>query len=439
MLDVTVLIPIGHEPAGSAHWLPRTAEALRRLNLTYEILLVGAGNPAPTGAGPDEAVCVVSPEGPGYGSALRAGLAAARGAYLLTLNVGLAHDPDLIAALWQARTQGDVIVGSRYAPGGSAVMPLGRRVLSRTLNGLFRRGLSLPVHDLSSANRLYPAHLVKRFALESADFDILSEILVKCYAAGMTIAEIPIRYCPSDGGHRYAAPVRLAWAYLRTFGRMWRLRNSIECADYDYRAHDSVIPLQRYWQRRRHALILALAAGAGTTLDLGCGSSHILADLPAVVGLDLLLRKLRFAWRFGKPLVNGSIWALPFPDRSFDCVVCSQVIEHVPGGETPFLEMRRVLRPGGRLVIGTPDYGRPIWPLIELVYGRVAPGGYAHEHITHYTQASLAALLQRLGFRVEQTAFILGAEMILRCVYEPEPACEPLNREAGAPQPRVAA
>ena len=67
---------------------------------------------------------------------------------------------------------------------------------------------------------------------------------------------------------------------------MWTLRNSIASADYDERAFYSLIPLQRYWQRRRHAIISRVARDAGRTLDVGCGSSIIMQSLNNAVGLD---------------------------------------------------------------------------------------------------------------------------------------------------------
>jgi len=80
---------------------------------------------------------------------------------------------------------------------------------------------------------------------------------------------------------------------------MWELRNSILSADYDDRAFDSRIPFQRYWQRRRHAIVTALAEGATTCLDVGCGSSRILGSLDSALGLDIQLSKLRYARKYG--------------------------------------------------------------------------------------------------------------------------------------------
>ena len=61
--------------------------------------------------------------------------------------------------------------------------------------------------------------------------------------------------------------------------------------------------------------------------------------------------------------------SLPFKDGVFDCVIHSQLLEHLPPSDSIFTEIKRVLRPGGTLVIGTVDYGYWTWPLIESIYG----------------------------------------------------------------------
>jgi ubiquinone/menaquinone biosynthesis C-methylase UbiE len=193
---------------------------------------------------------------------------------------------------------------------------------------------------------------------------------------------------------------------------MWRLRNSIASSDYDARAYDSVIPLQRYWQRGRYKAITRQAAGFTQVLDVGCGSSRILGAIPGMIGLDIQLHKLRYSRRYGNELVHGSIFELPFADASFDCVICSEVIEHIPAQEKPFDELTRVLKIGGRLVLGTPDYDRWRWRALEWIYGRVSPGGYAEEHITHYSRANLGTYLQGKGFEIESVEYVGGSEMI---------------------------
>ena len=94
-------------------------------------------------------------------------------------------------------------------------------------------------------------------------------------------------------------------------------------------------------------------------------------------------------------------------------MLCSQVIEHVPMAPSMIDELCRVLKPGGRLVLGTPDYDRWEWVWIEKAYGIAAPGGYADEHISHYTRAGLLEDFARRGYTHEATRYILRGELIL--------------------------
>ncbi len=350
---------------------------------------------------------------PGFGGALRTGFENAQGGYILTIDADGSHDPNFVADLWAARSTAEVVIASRYVRGGRAEMPAWRYLLSRVLNLAFRRGLSLPVADLSSGYRLYARRVLQQLDLNGTDFDILEEILIRALAAGYRISEVPFRYAARLDGKSHVNLLKFGVSYLRTFAAMWKLRNSIASADYDARAFHSIVPLQRYWQRRRYRVITRLAAGFHFVLDAGCGSSQILASSHQLVGLDIQMHKLRFARRFGNPLVHGSIFELPFADASFDCVICSEVIEHIAADEKPFDELWRVLKPGGRLILGTPDYDRWRWRVLEWIYARVSPGGYADEHITHYGRENLTAYLRGRGFILERADYVCGSEMVL--------------------------
>ena len=78
--------------------------------------------------------------------------------------------------------------------------------------------------------------------------------------------------------------------------------------------------------------------------------------------------------------------------------------------------MNRVMKTGGVLVIGTPDYGRAAWRTIEWIYHLVLPYAYADDHITHYTRFSLTEELARTGFAIEYYRYILGGELVMRCI-----------------------
>jgi dolichol-phosphate mannosyltransferase len=393
--------------------LPVVQATLAEIGVSHEVIVVDGGSTDGTQEVAKKlGARLVSQRLPGFGGAYRAGFEQSRGEFIATEDADGSHDPSFLKDLWQARGEGEVVIASRYVTGGGAEMPLWRSLLSRLLNTTFRRGLSLPVRDLSSGFRLYRRTALSALTLDATDFDVLEEILIKALAAGFAVKEIPFRYRARVAGRSHARLLKFAVSYLRTFIAMWRLRNSIASSDYDARAYDSVIPLQRYWQRRRHGVITRMAAGFDRVLDVGCGSSRILASRQSVVGLDIQLHKLRFARRFGNPLVHGSIFELPFPDGSFDCVICSEVVEHIPAEEKPFDELARVLKTGGRLILGTPDYDRWQWRLLEWVYARVSPGGYADEHITHYSRANLSSYLQGKGFEIEAVHYVGRSEMI---------------------------
>ncbi len=414
-VDLTVAIPALNEGPNLTRLLPQLREVLDGLAIRYEILIVTREADEMTlDVAARSGACVLEQTNPGYGGALVTAFERASGDYVLTMDADLSHPPIFIRDMWRQRETAEVVVASRYIRGGRAEMPRVRSLLSRTLNAFFRLGLDLPVRDLSSGYRLYRLDAVRERLPRATDFDALPELLVRLYAQGWRAKEIPFEYAPREHGSSHARVIKFGIAYLRTFGALWRLRNSIECADYDDRAHDSRIPLQRYWQRMRFKHVTQLIANEGPVLDVGCGSSRIIGALPpGSVALDPLMRKLRYARKFSTSLLQSSGFALPFADNSFPCVLCSQVIEHVPK-ESPILsELCRVLKTGGRLVLGTPDYANWEWVWTEKLYGFFAPGAYADEHISHYTRKELIDLFEKRGFRLEHTRYILKGELIL--------------------------
>ena len=413
-MDLSIVIPAHNEQQNIADAIVAARNTCDGLGIEYEIVAVDAGSTDGTHAAAQAAGAkAIRLSGKGYGTALREGFAAAQGEFVLTMDADLSHPPAFIERLWQQRDRYEMIIASRYVPAAYGNMPLLRKLLSRISNLFFSRVLAIPVRDLSSGFRLYRRSVLMEPAPQSAHFEILQEILVSLYNRGYRIGEVPLYYKPRSAGAGHARTLQVGSSYLVHLFRLWKRRNHIDAADYDFRAFYSRHFFQRYWQRKRYRLIEDDIDAFGPILDVGCGSGVFAAQYPGVVGIDLRQDKLRFLSRFNHRVVKGEAGALPFPDNYFATVICSQVIEHTLDDRI-LPECARVLRPGGVLIVGTVDYGSWQWPAIESVYQRVQPGGYADEHINRYTSERLTAELTALGLSVTDRDSILHAEIIFR-------------------------
>lgn len=123
-------------------------------------------------------------------------------------------------------------------------------------------------------------------------------------------------------------------------------------------------------QLLRQHLDLSRDIAGRTVLEVGCGRGELsrwLASRPAPPRLlaaadfagSAVSRGADFARRRG---LGGIAWGvaditrLPFPDQTFDTALSCETVEHVPHPERAFHELARVLKPGGRLLLTTPNY-----------------------------------------------------------------------------------
>ncbi|MCC6718451.1 MAG: class I SAM-dependent methyltransferase [Acetobacteraceae bacterium] len=119
-----------------------------------------------------------------------------------------------------------------------------------------------------------------------------------------------------------------------------------------------------WWYRALHARIADAVDGVrGRVLDAGCGTGGLLARLRerpdlALYGLEYAAAAApRAAAKSGARIVRGSINALPFADASFAAVVSADVLCHrAVAPAVALVELRRVLAPGGLLVLNMPAY-----------------------------------------------------------------------------------
>lgn len=163
---------------------------------------------------------------------------------------------------------------------------------------------------------------------------------------------------------------------------------------------------ERY-ELRRDFLLAHVAAGE-TVLDLGCGAGEFSAALreagAAPIAVDVAAEALRRA-AARVPGLDARLWAagepLPAADNGVDAVWAGEVVEHVADVAPWLSEVRRVLRPGGTLLLTTPDHGRARMLGLALSARRFdAHFEPRSDHVRFFSRRTLAALLDDLGFDV---------------------------------------
>jgi len=225
--DVSIVIPALNEQENLELLLPLIHQTIAELGIQSEVIVVDGGSHDDSKAIAENlGACVVDQIERGYGGALLAGFATASAPYVITMDADLSHPPEFLKDFWQLRDQAELMIASRYVPGGRADMGSGRRVLSHILNRTYALVLGLKLRDISSGFRMYDRKVLANIDLKARDFDSLQEILVKIYVSGGRVREVPFHYQARNTGETHAKLIKFGWAYAKTLTRMCRLRYS---------------------------------------------------------------------------------------------------------------------------------------------------------------------------------------------------------------------
>jgi 2-polyprenyl-6-hydroxyphenyl methylase/3-demethylubiquinone-9 3-methyltransferase len=183
-----------------------------------------------------------------------------------------------------------------------------------------------------------------------------------------------------------------------------------------------------WFQAQLKIVLEMLDSEPGSLLDIGCAAGAEFAPLLArgfqIVGLDYSPEMLRLArQRFGAArvlhLCRADAECLPFPDASFDCVVCLGVFEYLSTYDRSLAEIHRVLRPGGVAIISLPTRvsldrissslfnltAIPLWRAIKRLLGKRSSSQPVSRRWNRCIPWRIPALLRKHGLNPEHSAY----------------------------------
>jgi SAM-dependent methyltransferase len=170
----------------------------------------------------------------------------------------------------------------------------------------------------------------------------------------------------------------------------------------------------KIWDRRMK-LVTSLCPVPGRLLDVGCGDGMFLKTAKAlgweVTGTELSPCSADAG--SGLDVLRGEVWEVELPEAFFDVVTGWHVIEHVCDPRRVLAELYRVLRPGGWLVLATPNLHDYLFRAAYLMARLKPPPLYEPDerelHLFHFSSATLAKLVSSAGFRDARVGFDRGA------------------------------
>jgi len=237
-MSTAIVIPTYNERDN----VEKLVAAIGALPITVEIVIVDDNSPDGTGA-LAESLRTTYPRlhvvhrthKAGLGTAYKAGFRYAFGLnveHIMTMDADFSHPPASIPALIAQAVAFDLVIGSRYVPGGSTInCTLARRALSHGANAFARFMLSLDAGDCTAGFRCYRREVLETIDLESIlsdGYSFLIEMLYRCQRHGFRIGEVPITFVNRAHGASKISRQEIfkaMWTVLRLAGERLRHRS----------------------------------------------------------------------------------------------------------------------------------------------------------------------------------------------------------------------
>lgn len=205
--DLTILLPCLNEAATVLECLDAAKRGVLAAGVTAELLVADNGSTDASARISEQAGArVIHVNAKGYGEALRAGIHAARGRWILMGDADASYDfASAPAFVTKLRNGADFVIGCRFAAGGGRILPGAmpwkhRWIGNPALTAIGRLLFGCPVHDFHCGLRAFSRDAVVRLELTCSGMEFASELIVKAHQAGLRIAEVPVTLSPDRRG-----------------------------------------------------------------------------------------------------------------------------------------------------------------------------------------------------------------------------------------------
>jgi len=227
-MNLSILLPAYEETENLKILLPQIKENMEKHNIQNEIIVVDAMKPNDS----TKNICEINSAkyvnrefGDNYGDAIRTGIKIAQNDYLLIMDADGSHSPDELKKLIDECSRHDVVIGSRYIKNGKTENNIVLIFLSWMVNVAFRFFLKIKVKDISNSLKIYRTKDIKEIELESDNFDIVEEILIKLCLKnkGYRIKEVPITFRKRKEGKSKRKLGRFILSYIYTIKKLLKI------------------------------------------------------------------------------------------------------------------------------------------------------------------------------------------------------------------------